>query len=271
MTGAPPLLCLASGVLPEHPAETVAEAAAAAGFPAFGVRLEPAEWSDRRAAELSRRAADAGLVVLDAEVLWLQPGPLDPALLRLVDLAAIIGARNLLAVSSDPDPAATAAKFAALCDHAAPYGLPVSLEFGRFTRVCDLAAACAVITAADRPNARLLIDPLHLLRSGGTPEEVAAVPRRLFAYAQFCDAGPDAPAPEDFAAIRAEALDGRRLPGEGALPLAALLAALPPGLPLSVELRARALREGYPDPVDRARHLLAATRAWFARHGPGAG
>lgn len=259
-----PLLCLASGVLPEHQAETVADAAAAAGWPAFGVRLEPAEWSDARAAELKRRADDAGLVILDAEVVWIREGALAPDHYRLIDLAGIMGARNLLVVSSDPDEAATADKFAQLCQHARPTGIPVSLEFGRFTKVPDIHAALRIIAGAGQPNARLLIDPLHLSRSGGSVADVAAVPQGLFSYAQFCDAVAERPDREDFDAIRTEALDGRMLPGEGALPLADIVAALPPNLPLSVELRSKALRDAFPDPAERAAHLLRATHDWFA-------
>jgi sugar phosphate isomerase/epimerase len=251
--------------LPEYPAEILCSAAAACGFPAFGVRVEPKDWDMARAQDLRRQADGEGLVILDAEVLWIRPGPFDDDLLRLVDLAVAMQARNLLAVSSDPDDGATRDKLARLCDHAAAGGIPVSLEFGRFTEVHDMAAARSILDALDHPNAGLLIDPLHLSRSGGDVAEVAAVPRRLFHYAQFCDAGPVRPAAEDFAAIREEALDGRLLPGDGALPLAALLDALPAELPLSVELRSRALREAFPDPVDRAGHLLERTLSWFER------
>lgn len=260
-----PLLSLASGVLPEHPAETVAHAAAKSGFPAFGVRIQPAEWNERRARQLGALADNEGLVILDAEVVWIQPGPIDPELFRLVELGIVMNARNLLVVSSDPDHAATADKFARICEHAAPTGIPVSLEFGRFTQVHDLGSALQIIEQSRQSNARLLIDPLHLSRSGGKVSDVAKIPRALFAYAQFCDAVAEQPPPEDFTAIREEALDGRVLPGEGSLPLAELLDAMPRGLPLSVELRSKWLREVYLDPVDRAARLLAATQAWFAQ------
>ena len=49
------------------------------------------------------------------------------------------------------------------------------------------------------------------------------------------------------------------LPGDGAFPLAELIDVLRPDLPLSVELRSKALRETYGDPVERARVVLAAT------------
>lgn len=261
---AEPLLCLASGVLPEHPAETVATAAALSGWPAFGVRIAPEDWSAARARELKRRADDSGLIILDAEVVWITEAPLSCDHFKLIDVAASLEARNLLVVSSDPDEAATVEKFARICAYAEPTGIPVSLEFGRFTKVADIHAACRIIAAAGQSNARVLVDALHWSRSGGTLAELAAVPRHLLSYAQFCDAVAEAPDPENFEAIRAEALDGRCLPGAGALPLASWLAALPQGLPLSVELRSAACRAAFPDPVARAAHVLQTTRGWFA-------
>jgi hypothetical protein len=43
-----------------------------------------------------------------------------------------------------------------------------------------------------------------------------------------------------------------------------MLCHLPPAIPLSIELRSKALREGYPDPEARAEAVLAATRRWLA-------
>jgi hypothetical protein len=48
------------------------------------------------------------------------------------------------------------------------------------------------------------------------------------------------------------------------LPLRDLVAALPNDLPLSLEVRSKRYRETYPDPVDRARAVLAATRKFLA-------
>ncbi len=264
MTPRAPLLSLAAGVLPEAVPEATIDAAARAGFDAVGVWIEPALWTDARARDIARRVEDAGIAILDAEVVWIRPGPLEDAALRAVDLAAIIGAPNLLTVSIDPDIGATADKFAMLCDRAAPAGIAVSLEFGPFTDIGDLATALDVIRRADRPNARLLVDALHLSRSGGTPDDLRAVSPTLFAYGQLCDAGPDAPDTADRAAIRTEAIDGRLMPGDGVLPLADLIDAWPTNLPLSIELRSRALRQRHPDPTERARVVLDATRRWFA-------
>ncbi len=253
------LISLASGVLPEFGPIETAEAAIAAGWPAVGIWVDPATWTDAIAAEVWARTQDAGIVILDVEVIWLKPGDDDPDHYRLVDAGAAIGARNVLVVSSDPDDGATAAKLARLQTHAAERGMRVSLEFAAFTEVKSITKADAIL--ANAGGAGMLIDPLHLARTGGRPNDVAAVDRDRFNYAQFCDAAASGPPPSDVAAIIHEALDLRLDVGKGALPLAPLLGALPPGLPLSIELRSKALRDGYPDPTERARALLNATRA----------
>jgi hypothetical protein len=69
----------------------------------------------------------------------------------------------------------------------------------------------------------------------------------------------DAPreSPESIEALREEALYGRLLPGDGVLPLAQTLEEAP-GVPLSFELRSKALMTTHPNPLDRARTVLAA-------------
>ena len=259
------VLSLAAGVLPEFTPQQMAAAAVASGWPAVGIWVEPATWTRAVADDVRSRTADAGVAVLDVEVVWIKPGSDDPDHFRIIDAGAAIGAQNVLVVSSDPDPGSTAAKFGRLVDHAAERGMRASLEFGAFTEVRNLAAALDILVRAERPQAGLLVDPLHLARTGGAPSALLDVDRQRFAYAQFCDAAASGPNPDDVASIVHEALDLRLMPGEGALPLEALLDVLPPATPLSVELRSKALRDAYSDATDRARALLAATRAALNR------
>jgi sugar phosphate isomerase/epimerase len=258
------LLSLASGVLPEFSPEQTARAAIAAGWPAVGIWVEPATWTRAIATDIRARTHDAGITVLDVEVVWLRPGPDDPDHFRIVDAGVEIGARNVLIVSSDPDPASTATKFARLAAHAAQGGLRASLEFALFTEVRSIGAACDILNTTGRDDAALLIDPLHLARTGGTPGDLSAVDPARFAYAQFCDAIAIGPDPADIGAIVNEAIDLRLDIGEGALPLSAILDGLPPEVPLSIELRSKALRDAYPDARERATALLANTRRGLA-------
>jgi sugar phosphate isomerase/epimerase len=263
MSAIPPI-GLASGVTPElSPPDTVS-AAAAGGFDSVGLWVETAGWTSATSAEVRRRVADAGLSVIDVEVVWIKPGPLDPDHLRILDIGGEVGAVHALAVSDDPDPGATAAKYAALCEHAGSVGIALALEFGVFTKVKSLAAASAILRAVDHPSMRLLPDTLHIDRSGTTMAELAGVPPAWLSYAQICDAEAERPDPDDYDAIIDEAVWGRRLLGEGALDVDGFVGALPAGLPFSVELRSRALYEAYPDCGDRARALASATRRYFA-------
>lgn len=261
----PAILSLASGVLPEFAPQQTAAAAVAAGWPAVGIWVEPKTWTASIAAEVRARTIDAGVLVLDVEVVWLRPGPDDPNHFRIIDAGAAIGARNVLAVSSDPDPGAAAAKLARLSDHAAAQGLRVSLEFGAFTAVQSLAAALEILERSGRPEAGLLIDPLHLRRTGGSPEALRRVDPQRLAYAQLCDAPATGPAPTDVPALIEEAIDCRLQVGEGDLPLAVLLEVLPPSTPLSIELRSKVVRDAWPEAEARAKAVLASTRVGLRR------
>lgn len=258
-------ISLASGVVPEFgPVETIA-AAAAGGFDAVGLWIEPALWTPSLLRATKSALADSGLELLDVEVIWIKPDSDMADHRRCIDIGAELGAKNVLCVSSDPDHGATAARLADLCRHAAPSGLRVALEFGVFTQVKTVGAATAVIDAVAHPLAALLIDPIHVDRSGGTVADIAAAPRAWLPYAQFCDASADRPDPDDFDAVITDAIDLRLQCGEGVLPLADMLNALPADIPLSIELRSKALRDAYPDAGDRAAAVGNATRAWLAR------
>lgn len=204
--------------------------------------------------------------MLDVEVIWIQAGPSDPNHLRIIDIAADIGARNALVVCSDPDKGAATAKYAELCEHGAECNVRVCLEFGLFTEVHRLEDAQAIVEAVDSPARAILVDPLHLHRSGGVPADVALVPPALLPYAQFCDAPSRLPDLNDLSSIRIDALDRRMQVGHGELPLRELLTALPPHLPLSIELRSAALRDAFPNAAERARAIFEATRAFLDEH-----
>jgi sugar phosphate isomerase/epimerase len=254
---------LASGVLPEFQPETVIAAAADAGFDDAGLWIEPAEWTDARIRAAKKTIAAAGIGIVDVEALWLKPDSVMADHRRALDIGAALGAKNALCVISDKDFARAGNRYAALCAHAEGVGLRVALEFGIFTEVKTPAMARAIVDAARSPAAAILVDPIHVDRCGAGAADIAAIPRALLPYAQFCDAGAARPAPDDFDAIIVDAVDLRQQLGEGVLPLADILRALPKDIPLSMELRSKALRDRYPGPTPRARAVLEATRKWL--------
>jgi sugar phosphate isomerase/epimerase len=259
-------ISFASGIVPEcGPLDTI-RAAKAGGFDAVGLWIEPAEWGGALLREAKATLAGSGLELLDVEVIWIKPGSDMAEHKRCIDLGAELGAKNVLCVSSDPDMGSSAERLAELCRHAEGSGLRVALEFGIFTEVKNLEMARQLIDRVAHPLGAILVDPIHVDRSGTSIAQLAALPATLLPYAQFCDAGADRPDPSDFDAVIVDAIDMRQQCGEGALPLKAIYDSLPPGIPLSIELRSRVLREGFPDPADRARQVAAKTRAWLAQN-----
>jgi sugar phosphate isomerase/epimerase len=79
----------------------------------------------------------------------------------------------------------------------------------------------------------LLLDAMHVYRSGATTADVAALDPAMVAYVQLCDV----PMPPQTADYGEEARHERRCPGEGDLPLAEFLGALPPEVTIGLEVR----------------------------------
>jgi len=236
-------------VLDTAPPELVS-VAAAAGFPTIGIRLTATPsvgvppydiLSDGPVLrETLRRLADTGVNVLDTEFLRFEPEQPIGVPEGFLEVSARLGAKNVLVMSAEPEEARTIERFGELCDRAAQYGLHVCLEFAIYTGVRTLAHAANILAKAKRSNASVLIDALHFSRSGGLPAHVKQVDPALFRYVQICDASRDMPGPTDTPALIREARTGRLLPGEGALPLGELVAALPAGVPLAIEAPCRA-------------------------------
>ncbi|MBR0663083.1 TIM barrel protein [Roseomonas hellenica] len=246
------------------------EAGAAGGFDAIGLRIVPPFPTDaivpvigdlplqRR---IKARLSDTGLMILDVEAIWLHPDSDIAGLHPALDLAAELGARHVLTVGNDPDRGRLAGNLARLCAAAHQRGLRVMLEFIPYAQVTTLADAAALLAAVRPADAGLLVDALHLSRSGGRPADLAAYDPALFSYGHLCDAPAAVPGPDG---LRPEARGNRLYPGEGGLPLDDFVAGFPPGTPMAVEAPSAA-RAALP-PGQRARLVGDATRAVLRRH-----
>ena len=245
------LLSLAAGVqLDVAPADMVS-VAAQAGWPAVGIWFDGKTWTDDIAHDIRRRLDDTGVIALDVE-------PIIPSIdgddyaEKLIDAAAIIGARYILFTSRLKDQQQTTDRFREVCAMAAPAGITVVCEFLPIFPLNTLNMAVEIVDQSQASNAGVLIDNLHLSRSGATVDDVRAQPKSLFPYLQICDA--PSVRPTDFGGLLDEALNTRLCPGEGALPIIDLLEAVP-DVALSFEVRSQFLRD-MNDPVARARYLL---------------
>lgn len=225
------------------PPVELARLAGRTGFARVGLRLHPAfpgaptysvPAGSQEARELAAVLDGEGITVHDVEFVVIDEAFRAESLERTLADAAALGASRLSVCGDDLDRARLVANFADLCDRAASYGLAVDLECMAWRRVGSLPVAAAVVEAAGRPNAGVLVDALHVARGGSTPDDVHAIDPSRIRHAQLCDAhgqGPETPE-----GLVAEARAGRLLPGEGQLPLRALVASLPPATALSVEV-----------------------------------
>lgn len=240
---------------------TVAEAA---GFRTIGIRLTATPsvgvppydclHEGPMLRETLARLQDTGVSVLDTEFLRFEPEHPVGIPEGFLEVSARLGAKYVLVMSAEPEEARTLERFGELCDRAAQYGLHVCLEFAIYTGVKTLAHAARMIMQSGRPNASILVDALHFSRSGGVSADIAQVDPSLLRYAQICDA--EAGMPTAAGDLIREARTGRLLPGEGVLPLAALVRALPATAVLSVEAPVRATA-GLPA-LERARRAYRA-------------
>lgn len=231
-----------------HPLELI-DAAAAGGFSHCGIRLVAPRPGDPLVDVLNepgaigaieRKLSDTGIALLDIEAIWLSGDTDVVSLLPALEAGARLGARYVVVVGNDEEPARLRENFGALCALAAPLEVTLMLEFITYSAVRTLDAASSLITSVGLPNAGLLIDMLQFFRSGASPAELKNYDGALFPYAQICD-GP-LKAPDTLEERRREAREDRLLPGKGELPLQDLLAALPLGIPLSLEAPSAVLR-----------------------------
>lgn len=241
-----------------------------AGFTHVGVRLRPAAPGEHQypmlgdapmLRETLARMGDTGVRVLDIGVIRLG-GTTDVRSFEPVfEAAARLGARHAMVNGDTPDHALLAALLARLCEVARPFGLTMNLEATPWSGVRTLAEALSLVRAADEPEARVLVDTIHVDRAGGTPADIAAVPAALITHAQICDAY--GPRPQDFETMIFQARNERRFPGEGNLDMAGMLRALPPGIPLSLEVPCRTLARTL-TPVGLARRGRTAVESLLA-------
>ncbi|WP_449469510.1 sugar phosphate isomerase/epimerase family protein [Sphingobium chungangianum] len=187
--------------LGRFPLEQRIEAAARAGYAGTGFWLGDLlawEASGRDYGSLKRLLDDAGQKIVELEYLadWFASGERrvrsDAARAELFRAADALDARHIKVMPpflpDDPAGDDLAGEFAVLCAQAADHGLMIGLEMLPFSTLPNLGAALEMVAAADAANGGLLVDIWHVMRSGGTMEEVAKVPTRFIIAAELCDA-----------------------------------------------------------------------------------
>ncbi|MDE8654141.1 sugar phosphate isomerase/epimerase family protein [Novosphingobium album (ex Liu et al. 2023)] len=224
------------------------------GYPDWSLRDDPALRRETRAA-----LADSGVAITLLEGFAVVPDKDVRDQERDLDLAAELGAERINLVSMDRDRERTGAGFAVLTEMAAARGIKVSTEIGTGP-LRTLDRVLAVLDAVAHPNLTLLIDTMHFFRFGSSLETLAGLPAETIGYVQLCDV----PLVSPFESYLDEAFHDRLVPGEGELPLAELLALVPPDVVISVEVPRRAAAQAGAGPAARIAPCVDAARAMLA-------
>lgn len=221
------------------------------GFRSYSLRDDAALRKDLLAA-LNHRAVTISL----GDGFLVLPGAEMRAFATDLDVLAELGVPWINAVSLDPDLSRTFDQFAALTELAAQRNIRTAVEPVPGLTVGDLATALAAVDHVGRSDFRLLIDTMHLVRSGSTAADLAAVDPDRIGYAQLNDTTLK-PRMDNY---MEEAMFERMVPGEGELPLRDILSALPPGIVIELEVPQRSLALAGVSPIDRLRPCVDAAR-----------
>lgn len=263
-------LSLSYYTVPElSPPEAVHEAADA-GFRHVGLRLlhgqpgrevAPLMQDAALRRDTMRALAARGLSALDASGARLVPQTDVAAFDPLLETAAAMGARHILATADDPEEQRLIERATRLCERAATNGLTVDLEFVPWMSIPDGGAALRLLRAVGHPAFGIAVDALHVDRSRTSLADLAAFPAERLRYLQLCDAPAKRPDGRD--GLLHEATKERLFPGEGAIDLVGLLRTMPRGIPVALEIPTVALAQSMPA-AERLARAVAATRRVLA-------
>lgn len=225
------------------PLELIA-AAASSGFSDVGLKFarrpgdtEPAlaekPWLFR---DIGKSLQDHRIGLLNMGGVWLDGRPPLSWCRGALEAGASLGARFVVALILDAERRRAVDHFASLCEECGKLGMGVALEFFAYSAVQTIEEAHRLVMASKQDNAGILVDALHLYRSGGSAEALKAIPSREILFAQICDAPAQPPSP---AGLSYEGRHDRLDVGAGDLPLVDFARSLPGCVPMEVEVPCR--------------------------------
>jgi sugar phosphate isomerase/epimerase len=153
-----------------------------------------------------------------------------------LEAGSSLGARFVVALILDAERRRATDHFASLCEECGKLGMSVALEFFAYSAVQTIEEAHRLVMASKQDNAGILVDALHLYRSGGSAGSLKGIPSREILFAQICDAPAQPPPP---AGLSYEGRHDRLDAGAGDLPLVDFAKSLPGRIPIEVEVPCR--------------------------------
>jgi sugar phosphate isomerase/epimerase len=173
-----------------------------------------------------------------------------------MDVMRELGVERVNTVSLDADRNRSFDQLAVFAEMVAARGMQSTVELCPVLVINNLDTALAALRHVGRKDFTLLLDTMHLGRSGATAAALAALDPAQIAYVQLCDA----PLEPRISNYMEEATFERMVPGEGELSLREMLTALPKDIIISLEVPLRSQAEAGVTTQARLQHCVAATK-----------
>jgi len=175
---------------------------------------------------------------------------------KAFEILAELGVRRVNTVSFDEDWSRMIDKTAEIVAMAREYDVTVTIESCPMLTVKTLAQALEVISAVNLPNFKLLIDTMHITRSGESGD-IARLDPMLIDYVQISDGPLSVPDPLNY---MNEAMNERMVPGTGEMPLVEMIRAMRRDIIVSIEVPMRSLKEAGMSETERVRLAVEGAR-----------
>jgi sugar phosphate isomerase/epimerase len=221
------------------------------GYPAFSLKDDIAL---RR--EVLTAMDERGVGISLGEGMVIAPDADVSSVAADLDIMAEIGAAQINTLSFDRDRNRTFDQLATLTEMAAERGMGTTIELAPGMTIGDPDTLLAAIEHVGRPDLRLALDTMHWVRAGFGAAEVRELGPEKIGYVQLCDTTMK----PRLTSYLEEAMYERMAPGDGELPLAEILAAVPDDVVVGLEIPMRRLAESGVGPIDRLRPCVAAAR-----------
>jgi sugar phosphate isomerase/epimerase len=227
------------------------------GYQPYSLRDDPGL---RR--ELLAAMDDRGISISLGEGLLIAPGVDVRSYTGDLDIMAELRIPRINTVSLEAGRARTFDELAVLTGLAAERGILTSVEPVPGLAIADLPTALAAVEHVGREEISLLIDTMHVARSGAGPDDLRALPAERIGHVQLCDVPLRSTREYHYAE---EAMYHRMVPGEGELPLAEMLAALPEDRVVGLEVPMLSRAEAGISAYDRLLPCVESARALLAQ------
>jgi sugar phosphate isomerase/epimerase len=222
------------------------------GYASFSLRDDK-----RLRREMIAAMRDRGVSISLAEGCIVRAGRDIRAAAADFDIFQELGAERVNTVSMDPDLGRSLDEFGMLAEMAATRGMKSSIELCPALTISNLPDAVAAVRHVGRTDFQLLLDTMHLGRSGATASQIKALDPTMIGYVQLCDA-PLKPTNPNY---MDEATFDRLIPGEGEMPLREYLSAMPAGMLVSLEVPSRTMTKAGIGLRERLERCVKAARA----------